>query len=404
MAESRQDVFLAKWLEIVSAKKNNNHNSFSTKRYQEIITELKIAKVKTSQRSHAEFNLMRRFQLVTIGERDFLIRKDKDDPSKIRYYVADENIYEKINSIHLQKGHAGRDKLTKHVKDDYYNITIEAINLYVDMCVECERKKKKKAMKPSVVKPIRSYDINSRCQVDLIDMQDVVADVESDFRYIMNYQDHFSKFVQLRPLKSKSAKEVAGALVNIFLTSNGAPRILQSDRGGEFVNQYIKEIADQWPGMKLVRGRPRYPQSQGSVESANKEVERQLQSWLRDNPDKKWTQALPHVQFMKNSSYHSTLKMSPCEVHYGQKASCGLGSTDLPEEVFDDIHTEDDLLRYCNNEVGAIVVNEVQSPDTEDDPDIPVTAEVHDIPVTAEVHDIPVVIEPQYVNVCIARH
>ena len=119
MAESRQDVFLAKWLEIVSAKKNNNHNSFSTKRYQEIITELKIAKVKTSQRSHAEFNLMRRFQLVTIGERDFLIRKDKDDPSKIRYYVADENIYEKIHSIHLEKGHAGRDKLTKHVKDNY---------------------------------------------------------------------------------------------------------------------------------------------------------------------------------------------------------------------------------------------------------------------------------------------
>ena len=44
----------------------------------------------------------------------------------------------------------------------------------------------------------------------------------------MHYQDHFTKFSVLRPLKSKRAAEVAYNLLDIFLLL-GAPHILQSD-------------------------------------------------------------------------------------------------------------------------------------------------------------------------------
>lgn len=42
----------------------------------------------------------------------------------------------------------------------------------------------------------------------------------------MDYQDHATKFVQLRPLKSKSAVEAAEELVKIF-SIFGEPKILQ---------------------------------------------------------------------------------------------------------------------------------------------------------------------------------
>ena len=48
--------------------------------------------------------------------------------------------------------------------------------------------------------------MNSQCQVDLIDMQ---SEPDRYYRFIMNYQDHLTKFTILRPLKSKSAKKVA---------------------------------------------------------------------------------------------------------------------------------------------------------------------------------------------------
>ena len=70
-------------------------------------------------------------------------------------------------------------------------------------------------------------------QVDLIDMQ---SQRDGEYRFIMNYQDHLTKFVCLRPLKSKTAEEVAYHLVDIFC-DKGAPHILQSDNGREFSNK-----------------------------------------------------------------------------------------------------------------------------------------------------------------------
>jgi hypothetical protein len=75
------------------------------------------------------------------------------------------------------------------------------------------------------------------------------------------YQDHFTKFVVLRPIKAKSAICVAEALLEIF-SLLGVPAILQSDNGREFRNQVINALKDMWPDMKSIHGRARHPQSQ----------------------------------------------------------------------------------------------------------------------------------------------
>jgi transposase InsO family protein len=52
----------------------------------------------------------------------------------------------------------------------------------------------------------------------------------------------------------------------------GAPVILQSDNGREFVAKIIEELAAMWTGLKIVHGKPRHPQSQGSVERSNQDT------------------------------------------------------------------------------------------------------------------------------------
>ena len=238
--------------------------------------------------------------------------------------------------------------MMKHVSEKYYNITEDAVKLYIKLCQECQMRRNKKTRKTVIVKPIRSYNFNQRCQVDLIDMR---SEADGEFKWILNYQDHFTKFIHLRPLKYKTAEEVAFHIVDIFLTNNGAPLILQTDNGGEFVNDWLKSIAKQWPGMKLVRGRSRYPQSQGSVEAANKEIKGMLGTWRRENNTTKWAErGLSMVQFMKNTSYHQTLKMTPCEALYGKKENAGLHSTDLQPSTFDYFETEEDLQNYLESE------------------------------------------------------
>ena len=78
-----------------------------------------------------------------------------------------------------------------------------------------------------VVKPMVSFELNSRCQVDLINLQ---LNSDGEYKFIMVYQDHLAKFVQLRPLKTKGAEKVAHYVLSIFLIFS-APAILHSDSG-----------------------------------------------------------------------------------------------------------------------------------------------------------------------------
>ena len=168
--------------------------------------------------------------------------------------------------------------------------------------------------------PILTKGFNRRGQVDLIDMQSAVAD---GYNWIMVYQDHGMKFAHLRRLKSKHAVGIAKKLLHIFMTQ-GAPAILQSDNGREFVNEVIEQLVLLWPSLKIVHGRPRHSESQGSVERLNRTIEDMLLHYLRDNPARKWCDALPFVQWSYNTRIHDAIKKAPYQVVYGSQPRVGL--------------------------------------------------------------------------------
>jgi hypothetical protein len=61
------------------------------------------------------------------------------------------------------------------------------------------------------------------------------SEADEGYKYILNYQNHHTKMVTLRPLKTKRAEEVSHHLVDIFCTF-GAPTLLHTDNGREFCN------------------------------------------------------------------------------------------------------------------------------------------------------------------------
>lgn len=95
---------------------------------------------------------------------------------------------------------------------------------------------------------------------------------DGDYKFILVYQDHLTKYILLHPLKHKRAEEVAYILLDIF--TFGAPTILQSDNGRELVNQIVTKIYKMLPELKIVHGKPCHSQSQGSVERANQDIEK----------------------------------------------------------------------------------------------------------------------------------
>ncbi|XP_037774445.1 KRAB-A domain-containing protein 2-like [Penaeus monodon] len=142
---------------------------------------------------------------------------------------------------------------------------------------------------------------------------------------------------------SKRAAEVAFQLLDIFFLF-GAPALLQSDNGSEFTAKVISELKELWPQLIMVHGKPRHPQSQGSVERANGDIKDMLHAWIAGNKTQDWSIGLCFVQHQKNSAHHSGSKCTPSKALFGTDPRVGLASSSLPLQVLERLQSEDDLL------------------------------------------------------------
>ena len=312
--------------------------------YNQTITDLKLAIDPQTKKSRHQYYLLSKYELLQCGDVEKLIKKRQSPEERPLYFTTIEDTFHIINNAHITTGHGGRDRMVKHLKDKYANITKDSVDLFKSYCLVCQEKRKRPKTQGVVVKPILSSEFNSRAQVDLIDMQSLP---KGQFRWIMVYQCHLTKFVILRPLTSKRATEVAFQLLDIFLLF-GAPAILQSDNGSEFTAQVITELKSLWPQLVMVHGKPRHPQSQGSVERANSDIKDILVSWMRDNNTNDWTIGLKFTQQQKNCSHHSGINQTPYKALFGENPKVGLTSSSLPAEILERLQSEDDLLALCH--------------------------------------------------------
>ena len=101
-----------------------------------------------------------------------------------------------IHDAHVAIGHGGRNRMIKETQTKHKNITVQSIMFYLSLCIPC-LKKSKVPKKTLVIKPMIFSEMNSRAQVDLIDMQ---SQLDGDLKWILLCQDHLTTFVQLRPV------------------------------------------------------------------------------------------------------------------------------------------------------------------------------------------------------------
>lgn len=123
-----------------------------------------------------------------------------------------------------------------------------------------------------------------------------------------------------------------------------------------------------WDEPKIVHGKPRHSQSQGSVERANQDIEKMLGTWLETNKTTHWSEGLRFIQFMKNKAFHSGINTSPYETMFGCKAKIGL-KTFLPAVDISHITSEEDLER----------LQDPRHADTDDCNSLDHTTDVHSV-------------------------
>uniref|UniRef100_A0A8C0VXM4 SCAN domain-containing protein 3 n=1 Tax=Castor canadensis TaxID=51338 RepID=A0A8C0VXM4_CASCN len=324
-----------KTLAVLLENKSSNSKMFSKAKYCQLIREVKEAKTKTKKES-VDYRRLAKFDVVLVHGDEKLIEAVTDVRGRRRYYLHSEDVFDILHDTHLSIGHGGCARMEKVLQAKYKNITKEAIMLYLTLCKPCQQKpsKFKRAL---TSKPIK--EINSRCQVDLIDMQ---SNPDGQYKFIMHYQDLHTKLNFLRPLKSKKPKEVADALLDIF-TITGAPSVLQSNNGRNFARQIVNKLSDTWPELKIVHGKPQACQNRSSTKQTNEEFQKRIFSWMQANKSSHWAEFLWFIQMTQNKPYHRGMQQTPCKGTFSSEAKLDLSHSHLTEELVSRLHTENEL-------------------------------------------------------------
>ena len=207
----------------------------------------------------------------------------------------------------------------------YFGVTRGFVQEFCSYCPVCQLKQPQTTRPP--LQPIIEADFLNRIQlqVDLIDMR---HNPDCEFNYIGHCMDHFSKFHTLFPLRKKTAEEVSYMLEERVLAYLGPPKIIHSDNGREFVNNYIHAMFKRWVGdVTCVNGRRHHSQSQGLIEHGNRTVEMKIAVMKQDEGHTgfkyPWVSWLPRIMFSMNCEKHEGIKDSPYHVVFGRHSPAG---------------------------------------------------------------------------------
>ncbi|KAF5120961.1 SCAN domain-containing protein 3 [Metarhizium anisopliae] len=239
-------------------------------------------------------------------------RPDSKHPEP-RYVVPENEAFDTIANQHLRLLHAGKNKTWEAVQQKFYGITRAAVEFVIKRCKNCALNRPAATKAPLV--PIVTSRAWERVQADLIDMR---HEPSGQYKWILHIKDHFSKYTQLYPLKSKHAEPIAEEFTR-FIAAFLPPKIVQTDNGKEFKGALLVLLRKY--GIQIINGAPRSPQTQGLVEQANGVVEAKLRAWKMDNGSTEWANGIMEVTLAMNTQKHSTIGCAPVELLFRERTS-----------------------------------------------------------------------------------
>ncbi|XP_051162146.1 uncharacterized protein K02A2.6-like [Leptopilina boulardi] len=138
---------------------------------------------------------------------------------------------------------------------------------------------------------------------------------KSRCRYLVVFQDLFSRWVELKPLRSADGKSVTGAFEELILFQWETPNFLLTDNGKEFDLLYLKDAFQEY-GMKHITTPPYHPQA-NPVQRSNRTLKTMLSAFIRSD-HRDWDLHVHEFRHAMNTATQATTKSSPAYLNYGR--------------------------------------------------------------------------------------
>lgn len=137
------------------------------------------------------------------------------------------------------------------------------------------------------------------------------------FTVILVVVERFYKYANFAPLPTSfNGHKVAEVFVETIVKLHGIPKSIVSDRDPIFVSKFWTQLF-KLSGTQLNHSTAYYPQTDGQMEVVNHGLEQYLRAMVEDCPTH-WVRFLPWVEYCYNTTYYSSIKMTPYQALYGK--------------------------------------------------------------------------------------
>jgi hypothetical protein len=211
-------------------------------------------------------------------------------------------------------GHSGIVPTIKRIRALFHWKGISKdVKQFVKNCDVCQRSKYETVALPGLLSPLPiPHSLFSDISMEFI----TGLPVSNNKDVIFVVVDRLTKFAHFMGLKHPyTASTVAQVFLDNVLKLHGCPTTIVSDRDPIFISRFWTDLM-KLLGITLTPSSAYHPQTDGLTEVLNRCLETYLRCFTMGSPTS-WYKWLSLAQFWYNTSWHSSIRMSPFQALFG---------------------------------------------------------------------------------------
>jgi hypothetical protein len=240
-------------------------------------------------------------------------------------------------------GHFGTSRTFAKLKQKYWwPRMFQMVKDYVDSCDVCQRSKVDRHQKPPPLHPLPVEDTFTRVHIDILGP---LPKTKEGHQYVLLIIDSFSKWPEAFPLVTQEASEIASILYHEYITRYGAPHVIVSDRGKNFMSKLVSALCELFQ-IKRFYTSSYHPQTNSTVERTNSTLANTLRAYVDKNQEN-WSKILSSAMmaFRSTPATEST-QYSPFHLLFGKEMTLPIDTDLIPKSTMPKQHKKffEDLL------------------------------------------------------------
>ena len=222
-----------------------------------------------------------------------------------------------LRFFHEGLAHPGKDRMYHSILSKYYWVGMkDDVERHVGNCRMC---KLRKCGTGQGRMPLQRYAVGvrpmQRVHVDLVGPLQKTA---NGYEYILVAKCAFSQWIEVVPLRGKSALEVTRAIVDYVILIHGAVEHFVTDNGKEFVAN-VAEAVHKLCNNVHTTTTAYNPQSNGKVENQNKTLKDMLSMYVQQH-QRDWDTFLPVIVHAYRTTINVATGYTPFRILFGREA------------------------------------------------------------------------------------